>query len=58
MNELTERELAMLREMNEAASIIAEALGYPHDETYGWVIGDHTVVTLALEVRSRGVAPL
>lgn len=51
----TERELNILREIAEASDILAEALGYRHDDEYGWATGDHTVVSLAMEVRSRGV---
>ncbi|GAB3952344.1 hypothetical protein GCM10029976_090380 [Kribbella albertanoniae] len=52
---LTDRERKLMIEMNEACDILAEALGYTHDEQYGWVVGDHTIVTLAMEVRTRGV---
>lgn len=55
--EYTRAELALLREHAEVECILAEALGYPYDEDYGWVTGDHTVVSLALEVRRRGVKP-
>jgi hypothetical protein len=53
----TEREKSLLRELNEVGDILAEALGYLHDAEYGWATGDHTPVTLALEVRRRGVLP-
>jgi len=51
----TERELKILNEIREASDILAEALGYHHDPEYGWATGDHTIVSLAMEVRSRGV---
>lgn len=50
---LTKTEHALMTEMNEAAAILAEALGYHHDPEYGWATGDHTIVTLAMEVRSN-----
>ena len=43
----------MHQELNEAEDILAEAAGYPHDEDHGWVVGDHTTITLAMEVRDR-----
>lgn len=55
MNNLTDREKKMLTEMNEASDILAEALGYTHDDEYGWATGDHTIVTLAMEVKRRGI---
>jgi hypothetical protein len=58
MIEYTDREKAILGELAEVEAILAEALGYQHDEQYGWVIGDHTPVSLAMEVRTRGVAPV
>lgn len=45
----SERELQMLQEIRDAENVLAEGLGYPHDEAYGYVTGDHTVVTLAME---------
>ena len=51
----SDREIAMLREFAEIEHLLAEALGYPCDEEYGWVTGDHTPVTLAMEVKGRGV---
>ena len=56
-DEYTSREMAILGEIAEASDILAEALGYHHDDEYGWATGDHTVVTLAMEVRRRGVRP-
>lgn len=53
----TGREKSILREIGEAESVLAEALGYTFEEEYGWATGDHTVVSLAMEVRSRGVNP-
>ena len=47
------REKAILRELDEVADILAEALGYTYDKDYGWVTGDHTAVTLAMEARRR-----
>lgn len=52
------RERAFLREQAEAEAVLAEALGYTHDPQYGWGIGGHTVVTLAMEARRRGVKPV
>ena len=49
----TWRELALLKDQMELEAILAEALGYPHDERYGWVTGDHTVVSLAMEARRK-----
>lgn len=40
-------------EAMETEAILAEALGYAHDEEYGWIVGDHTTVTLAMEARRR-----
>jgi hypothetical protein len=57
IDRMQEREKGLHREMNNASDILAEALGYRHDETYGWLTGDHTVTTLAMEVRKRGVCP-
>lgn len=57
IDRLTRREKAILTERNEAADILAEALGYPNDPEYGYPTGDHTIVTLAMEVRRRGVLP-
>lgn len=49
----SEREHALLTERNKAESILAEALGYIYSEEYKvWDIGDHTIVTLAMEARS------
>lgn len=56
-HEYTWRERALLTEQGEVEAILAEALGYKHEERYGWVIGDHTIVTLAMEVKARGVKP-
>jgi hypothetical protein len=53
----TWREKALLTQQHEVESLLAEALGYPHDDQYGWVTGDHTIVTLAMEVRRRGILP-
>lgn len=39
----------MLHEANEVEAILAKALGYPYDKDYGWVTGEHTSVTLAME---------
>jgi hypothetical protein len=52
----TWRERAFLGERFEVECILAEALGYPNGE-HGWAIGDHTPVTLAMEVRRRGIIP-
>lgn len=50
----TEREKAILRELGECEAVLAEALGYPwSDEISGYVIGDHTPVSLAMEARTR-----
>lgn len=48
---------ALLREQYAVECLLAEALGYPYDREAGWVTGDHSIVTLALEVRERGVLP-
>lgn len=49
-----------LSELSTVESILAEALGYqpgdggPDDPTGGgWVIGDHTAVSLAMQVREH-----
>ena len=55
--EYTEREKACLRELMQVEEILADALGYHQDPEYGWAIGDRTAVTLAMEVRNRGVMP-
>jgi len=56
-DEYTRRESALFAERAEVEALLAAALGYEYDEQYGWVIGDHTIVTLAMEVQSRGVLP-
>ena len=38
-------------ELRDVQAELAPALGYEHDEEYGWVVGDHTSVTLAMEAR-------
>lgn len=53
MSRLTEREKLILGELHEIEGILAEGLGYPHDPDYGWVVGDHTSVTLAMEARRK-----
>jgi hypothetical protein len=50
---LKRRELGILREMRDVENMLAEGLGYLHDPVYGWVIGDHTPATLAMEARRR-----
>lgn len=57
VDEYTWREKALLTEQAEVEALLASALGYGWDEQYGWVTGDHTVVTLAMEVQRRGVLP-
>lgn len=57
VDEYTWREKALLGEQYEVECLLAEALGYTCDEEYGWSTGDHTIVTLAMEVRQRGVLP-
>lgn len=52
-----EKVRALLRQQYEVDCLLAEALGYPYDREAGWVTGDHTIVTLAMEVRNRGVLP-
>lgn len=37
------------KDQNEACAILAEVLGYSMTEDYGYAIGDHTVVTLAMQ---------
>ena len=32
---------------------LAEILGYPHDDQYGWVTGDHTAETLLMELERK-----
>lgn len=52
----TDREKKLLRELGQIEATLAQALGYPwSDEIGGYVTGDHTALTLALEVRARGV---
>lgn len=46
-------EKGLLEELCEIESILAEGLGYSFSEDYGWVIGNHTVVTLAMEARRK-----
>lgn len=50
---LKRRERGMLREMNDVENILAEGLGYDHDQLYGWIIGDHTPASLATQARRR-----
>lgn len=45
------------REGSDAEAELAPALGYKYDEEYGWITGDHTSVTLAMEA-SRKIAEL
>jgi hypothetical protein len=42
-----------LQELHEVEEILAEALGYPYDKNYGWVTGEHTTITLAMEAKRR-----
>lgn len=52
----TDREMKMLRELSMIESILAEAIGYPWSDEIGcYVTGEHTALTLALQVRSLGV---
>jgi hypothetical protein len=51
------RERALMSELHAVEVHLAQALGYAHDPVYGWIIGDHTAVTLAMEVQRRGVMP-
>lgn len=57
LSSYSDRELAILREHMEVENILAEACGYSYSEEYGWATGDHNVVSLAMEVRRRGVMP-
>jgi hypothetical protein len=57
VDEYTWREKALLTERNEVEGLLAEALGYTYDKDYGWLTGDHSIVTLAMEVRRRGILP-
>lgn len=41
------------REGHDAEAELAPALGYEYDEEYGWVTGEHTSVTLAMEARRK-----
>ncbi len=43
----------MYQEMMEVENILADALGYPWYKDYGHATGDHTVVTLAMEVKQK-----
>jgi hypothetical protein len=43
----------MHEEFNEIEASLAEGLGYSHDKDYGWVVGDHTPLTLADEAKTR-----
>lgn len=43
--------VAMRREENEAMAVLADALGWQEDPEYGYPFGDHTLPTLAEEVR-------
>lgn len=40
-------------ELKDVEAELAPALGYLYDEVYGWVTGDHTAVTLAMEARRK-----
>lgn len=51
--EYTNMELGLLKERNEAEDILAEALGYPYDDEYGWVTGEHTILTLVDEAARK-----
>jgi hypothetical protein len=50
---LKRRERGMLKEMREVETILADVLGYAYDTEYGFAIGDHTPITLAMEARRR-----
>lgn len=50
---LTEQKNALHREQNHATDILAEALGYLHDPIYGWVTGDHSITTIAMEAAAK-----
>jgi len=43
----------MYAEMHDAEAVLAASLGYAYNENYGWVVGDHTVVTLAMEAARK-----
>lgn len=49
----TELEQGLFREMHQIEAVLAEALGYTHDKDYGWVVGDHTTLTLADELAHK-----
>lgn len=53
MKNYTDFEYKLMLEMREVEAILADALGYPYDINYGWVIGDHTAVTLAMEAKDK-----
>lgn len=53
----TPMEKALLKQQYEVECLLAEALGYVYEADHGWLIGDHTIATLAMEVRRRGVLP-
>lgn len=50
---LQRHNIGLYEEIQEAQDTLAEALGYAFDEEHGWVTGEHTVVTLALEAKSK-----
>lgn len=51
--ECEERAGLMFEEFNEIEGVLAEGLGYPYELGYGWVTGEHTPLTLAMEARRK-----
>jgi hypothetical protein len=41
------------KELQNIGDELSPALGYPYEEGYGWVTGDHTKTSLAMEARER-----
>lgn len=52
IRELERFKLGMFEEIREIESELAPALGYGWEDDYGWVTGDHTIVSLAMEARA------
>lgn len=53
VSELEEFKKGMFQELHDTEAELARGLGYKHDANYGWVTGDHTTVTLAMEAARR-----
>lgn len=53
IEELETLKEGMLQELADAEGELASGLEYPYDKERGWVTGEHTTVTLAMEARRK-----